>query len=85
LKVVPQAANCREIEVAGRVYRRPKNGLFDMPEAAARYTIAQQGGQLPSLSGVTRSEFGFRCGSCGFGSFFATCSRCDGQCSREHA
>jgi hypothetical protein len=84
VKVVPQASNCREIEVAGRVYRRERTGLFDMPEAAARYTIANQGGQLPSLSGVTRQGLGFRC-TCGFGSFFATCSRCGGQCPREHA
>lgn len=83
MKVVPQASNCKEIEVGGRVYRRSRTGLFDMPEAAAQYTIKMQGGQLPSLSGTTRSEFGFRCGSCGFGSFFATCGRCGGTAARE--
>jgi hypothetical protein len=84
VKVVPQAKNCKEIEVGGRVYRADRGGLIDMPESAARYTVALQGGQWPSLSGTTRSEFGFRC-ECGFGSFFATCSRCGGQCSREYA
>jgi hypothetical protein len=84
VKVVPQASNCREIEVGGRVYRRSKNGLFDMPESAAKYTIALEGGQEASLSGTTRSRFGFRCVECGFGSFFAACSRCGGECAREH-
>jgi hypothetical protein len=85
LKVVPQASNCREIEVGGRVYKAGRNGLFDMPEAAARYTIALEGGQLPALSGTTTSHLGRRCQACGFGSFFTTCSRCGGRCVREHA
>lgn len=83
LKVVPQASNCKEIEVGGRVYRASRNGLIDMPENAAKYTVALEGGQWPSLSGVTRKEFGFRCQGCGFGSFFSACSRCGGECTRE--
>ena len=83
MKVVPQASNCKEIEVGGRVYRRAKGGLFDLPPAAAKYTIRNGGGQLPSLSGTTRSEFGFRCAGCGFGSFFSTCSRCGSTAVRE--
>lgn len=85
MKVVPQAENCREVEVGGRIYRRRPNGLFDMPEAAAKYTIALEGGQVPSLSGSTRKALGFRCQACGFGSFFATCSRCGGSAEREYA
>jgi hypothetical protein len=83
LKVVPQASNCREIEVGGRVYRRSKTGLFDMPERAARIAIAQEGGQLPALSGTTRTSEGYRCQDCGFGCWFTTCSRCGGTAVRE--
>jgi hypothetical protein len=83
LKVVPQASNCREIEVGGRIYRRDRKGLFDMPEAAARRTIALEGGQLPALSGHTRRSIGYRCGVCAFGSFYKLCSRCGGECERE--
>jgi len=82
VKVVPQASNCKEIEVGGRVYRADRGGLIDMPESAARYTVALEGGQWPSLSGVTRAGIGFRC-TCGFGSFFSACSRCGGTAVRE--
>jgi hypothetical protein len=85
VKVVPQAERCREIEVGGRVYRRNRNGLFDLPEAAARFTIANGGGQLPALSGSTRKGTGFRCTACGFGTFVKSCSRCGGDCEREVA
>lgn len=76
MKVVPQAANCREVEVGGRIYRRTKTGLFDMPTSVAQHVIKNQGGQLPSLSGVTKSTLGYTCPDCGFGSYFKTCSRC---------
>lgn len=85
MKVVPQASNCREIQVGNTIYRRKRTGLFDMPDAAAKYTILNEGGQLPSLSGTTRTGEGFRCLNCGFGTFFKTCSRCGGNCEREHA
>ncbi|TVZ01269.1 hypothetical protein EAS64_33870 [Trebonia kvetii] len=85
MKVVPQASNCREIEVGGRIYRRDRKGLFDLPEAAAKYTIAMEGGQEASLSGTTKTAIGYRCTNCDFGSFFATCSRCGGDCEREYA
>jgi hypothetical protein len=83
MKVVPQAANCREIEVGGRIYKRRKGGLFDLPDRAARMVIAQEGGQEASLSGTTRSSEGYRCADCGFGSFFRTCSRCGSTAVRE--
>lgn len=83
MKVVPQAHNCREIEVGGRIYRRKRNGLFDLPERAARIAIKNECGQVASLSGTTRTGEGYRCTSCGFGSFFTTCSRCGGAAVRE--
>jgi hypothetical protein len=83
LKVVPQAGNCKEIEVGGRIYRRSRNGLFDMPDNVGRYVVKNEGGQEAALSGTTRSEFGFRCVGCGFGTFFTTCSRCGSNAVRE--
>lgn len=83
MKVVPQAGNCREIEVAGRIYRRKNGGLFDMPDHVGRYVVKNEGGQEAALSGTTRTGIGYRCTDCGFGSFFADCSRCGGVCFRE--
>ena len=83
MRVVPQASNCREVEVAGRVYRTGRNGLFDMPDAVGRYVVKNEGGQEASLSGTTRSDIGFQCVDCGFGSFFSTCGRCGGSATRE--
>jgi hypothetical protein len=83
VKVVPQASNCRELEVGGRIYRRSRGGLFDLPERAAKYAIKTECAQEASLSGTTRTGIGYRCTECGFGSFFATCSRCGGTAVRE--
>jgi hypothetical protein len=85
VKVVPQASNCRELTVGGRTYRRRANGLFDLPEAAAKHVVKFEGGQQPSLSGTTRKATGFRCVDCGFGTFVKTCSRCGAECEREVA
>lgn len=83
MRVVPQAGNCREIEVAGRIYRRPKNGLFEMPDHIGRYVVKNEGGQEAALSGIARSNEGYRCEDCGFGCWFTTCSRCGGSAVRE--
>jgi hypothetical protein len=83
MKVVPQAGNCREIEVAGKIYRRPRNGLFDMPDSVGRYVVKNEGGQEAALSGIARTGEGYRCTGCGFGCWFTTCSRCGGSAVRE--
>jgi hypothetical protein len=85
VKVVPQASNCREVEVGGRVYRRKPGGLFDMPDAVANHVIKNEGGQAPSLSGTAKTWTVHRCVNCGFVSYFVWCGRCGGECVREVA
>lgn len=63
-----------------------KNGFFDMPDHHAAAHLAA--GNLPAAwnaaRGATgRRAVGYRCGDCGFGSHFTTCSRCGGTCTRE--
>jgi hypothetical protein len=82
VKVVAQASNHKETEVGGRIYRA-RDGIFEMPEAVARHTVKYEGGQWPALSGHARRKDGYRCPSCGFGSFFKSCSRCHSKCARE--
>lgn len=84
------AEGCREVDAPSgrRYYARggakgyAQGGSFDMAPSDAKAAVAM-GGAIASLSGPTRSSLGFRCPACGFGSFFATCGRCHGECTRE--
>jgi hypothetical protein len=82
VKVVSPQKNVIEIDgVTGQRYRA-KDGIYDMHPADARAAV-KYGGTWPSLSGATRRGIGYRCTECGFGSFFARCSRCGGIAVRE--
>lgn len=85
------AEGCREIDsplTGQRYYARGgakgyrQGGSFDMAPADARMAV-KMGGAIASEAGSTRRGIGFRCRSCGFGSFVRTCSRCGGECERE--
>lgn len=84
------AQGCREVDAPSgrRYYARGgqagyrQGGLFDMNAGDARVAVAM-GGAVASESGTTRRGLGFRCASCGFGSFLRACGRCGGQCERE--
>lgn len=72
--------HAREVDVHGRRYRSA-DGLYRMrPEDAAMLRAA--GGFPASLIHASRT-IGRRCTTCGFGSYFTTCSRCGGTCTRE--
>lgn len=82
MKVATPAKQCVEIDgVSGRRYNF-RNGIADVPARDAK-AIVKFGGFIPSMAGTTRAGLGFRCSSCGFGSFFKTCSRCGGEAERE--
>ncbi len=85
------AEGCREIDYQGQRFYAgtgsresyEKGGLFtDLPAGAARDLVAI-GGVVASEAGTTRRGIGYRCPSCGFGSFLRTCSKCGGECERE--
>jgi hypothetical protein len=67
---------------------RAKGGFFEMPDGDAK--IHLQSANMPSswqaFRGAHRRSTGFRCRTCGFGSFFRRCSRCGTDtCEREGA
>lgn len=68
--------------VNGTEYRQ-RDGYFHMEPAHAAYH--RRVGNLPAPSAAlpVGRRSGYRCGSCGFGSFVVTCSRCHGVCERE--
>lgn len=80
------AEGCREVDAPSgrRYYARDyrQGGSFDMHPADAA-TAVRMGGAIASLAGATRRALGWRCPSCGFGSFLRACGRCGGECVRE--
>lgn len=82
MKVATPAKECVEIDgPSGRRYNFRK-GITEVSDRDGK-AIVRYGGFIPSMSGTTNAEIGFRCASCGFGSFFRACSRCGGQGVRE--
>ncbi len=49
--------------------------VFDMTEGDAK-AVVKLGGAMASLSGTTRRALAYRCETCGFRPFVASCSRC---------
>jgi hypothetical protein len=81
LKVAAPAKGCLEVDgLSGRRYRAA-DGMYEMSARDGK-ALVQAGGFLPSLAGHTKKSIGYRC-TCGFGSFFRTCSRCGTACTKE--
>lgn len=82
MKVATPAKQCVEIDApSGRRYDFRK-GIVDVSPRDAKAIVAY-GGFIPSMAGTTRAGLGFRCESCGFGSYFAKCSKCGGAAVKE--
>lgn len=71
-----------QAEVGGVTYNQHR-GYFNMAPEHAKVHL--QVGNLPTPSAAlpVGRRGGYRCTECGFGSFFVTCSRCNGPCERE--
>lgn len=82
MRVTTESPMVTRTQVAGTEFVA-KDGIFDMPEDHARLYLKATDQQALSLAGVTRRRVGFRCETCGFGSYFKICSKCGGECRRE--
>lgn len=71
-----------QTDVGGRRYTA-RDGYFRMRPDHARAHLTFGNLPTPSAAGPVGRRRGYRCPSCGFGSFFTTCSRCNGHCERE--
>jgi hypothetical protein len=60
-----------------------RGGVFEMTESDARLAVAMGGAVVGVAPAAGRRKLGFRCTSCGFGSFLRRCGRCRGECERE--
>jgi hypothetical protein len=83
-RVVAPDAKLREVDSASGAlrYHRQPDGTFHTTDHDAKLLV-QYGGFIQPDMGVGLRAEGFRCGSCGFGSWFKTCSKCGGECHRE--
>lgn len=67
----------------GRVTRY-QGRIAEVDNPAHAKALLAEGAFPASLTGVAVRSVGFRCPSCGFGSYLKTCGRCGGQCEKEH-
>jgi hypothetical protein len=67
---------------AVRRYNATGGGIYTVADSDARALKANGFTEAP-VSGSFSGTSGRRCSSCGFGSFFTTCSRCGGTCEKE--
>jgi hypothetical protein len=67
----------RETVIGNRTYRPDNKGIYTVENAAAQKALKAEGFFEASLMGpTTDGNVGFTCVECGFGSWFAKCSRC---------
>lgn len=57
--------------------------IMDVQDPMHVKALRSEGAFPASLSGHAGRPVGYRCAACGWGSYFITCSRCGGECSRE--
>lgn len=83
MRVKSENINCVGTTVDGNGYVSD-NGFFTMSDKDGKNYLKATGQEFPSnLQGITAiKSIGFRCGNCGFGSFFKICSRCKSECER---
>jgi hypothetical protein len=70
--------------IEGKNYTADKDGFFNMPERHAKMHAQVAGLSMPGIIGALPASVGYRC-TCGHGSFFVTCGKCGGTCTREGA
>jgi hypothetical protein len=67
----------------GRTWGGNRPGkVFDVDPDTARGIVAIGGAEC-SMAGTARRSTGYRCPSCGFGSYLRRCGRCGEECHRE--
>lgn len=62
-------------------YTAGSSGTVTVTDPRHERALRELGAFTANLGGRTRG--GYRCGSCGFGAYITTCSRCGGDCEKE--
>lgn len=80
-RMIPPSIGLRRVDVEsshGTKVVHSKDGVFDVSNPATVRKLKEEGFTIASASGVTKgsSSLGYNCSKCGFGSWFAVCSKC---------
>lgn len=62
---------------------RDKDGTFHLNQRDANALKAIGGYIVPDMGPAVKRSEGYRCESCGFGSWFKKCSQCGADCVKE--
>lgn len=82
--LAPDGAIAQTEVVDGRTgAKRRYHGRIVTPHPADRRALLDAGYHERAAAGPAPAGAGRRCQACGFGSYFTTCSRCGGTCTRE--
>lgn len=84
MKLAMPDAAVRGIQVEGAQTGRTVSydgSIVDVSNPLHERALRELGAFPANIGG--RTAGGFRCGDCGFGSFFVTCSRCGGTCGKD--
>lgn len=73
----------KEIDGFGGRARVRKDDTFHLSPADAKAAVAANAGFIVPDMAPGRRDEGYRCTSCGFGSWFRRCSKCGAECERE--
>src|SRR5258707_689323 len=81
-RVCPPDGKAVQIDVGNRRYAMNKGAMLTSDSDAKR--IVAEGGFIPGtgMADIAAGR-GYRCGECGFGSWFRTCGRCGANCDKE--
>lgn len=82
-KLVGRDKHVQAVDFGGRSYYADRKGSYNVEDKQAIAALKREGFSEASLLGVTdNQELGYTCIECGFGSWFAKCSRCGHENSR---
>jgi hypothetical protein len=78
-KIIPPTG-LKEIAVkterGTKLYKADKSGLINVDNPKHAKQMKDEGLGIASLQGASDPSLGYTCSECGFGSWFALCSRC---------
>lgn len=78
-KMVAPDKGVKETDIGNKRYRVDRNGVYNVENLSHVKAMKHEGYIEASLMGATKTQLGYTCSQCGFGSWFKKCSRCGSE------